>query len=134
MAPREGFGSTWRRWRRSAAQVSEHGEDLASAHLSSDNRIAAAQSGWVGDSAAALHIRTASWLETSRRLLTSVGDHALDLNNDGIDFAATERDNVEKCACGIVNQVTDAVQIGSGSRCALGWTLECVRWTRAHHV
>jgi WXG100 family type VII secretion target len=80
----------------SATQVSGHGEDLASAHLSSDNRIAAAQSGWVGDSAAALHIRTASWLETSRRLLTRVGDHALDLNNDGIYFAATERDNVEK--------------------------------------
>ncbi|HWF68904.1 MAG TPA: WXG100 family type VII secretion target [Mycobacterium sp.] len=79
----------------SAAQVSEHGEALASAHLSSDNRIAAAQSGWVGDSAAALHIRTASWLQTSRRLLTSVGDHALDLNHDGIDFAAMERDNVE---------------------------------------
>lgn len=80
----------------SAAQVSEQGEDLAGAHLSSDNRISAAQSGWVGDSAAALHIRTASWLETSRRLLTSVGDHALDLNNDGIDFAAMERDNAER--------------------------------------
>jgi uncharacterized protein YukE len=80
----------------SAAQVSQHGEDLASAHLSSDNRIAAAQSGWVGDSAAALQIRAASWLETSRGLLTRVGDHALDLNNDGIDFAAMERDNVEK--------------------------------------
>lgn len=80
----------------SAAQVSEHGADLASAHLSSDNRIAAAQSGWAGDSAAALRIRTASWLETSRRLLTRVGVHALDLNNDGLDFATMERDNVEK--------------------------------------
>jgi uncharacterized protein YukE len=80
----------------SATRVSEHGEDLASAHLSSDNRIAAAQSGWVGDSAAALHTRAATWLETSRRLLTRFGDHALDLNNDVIEFAAMERDNVEK--------------------------------------
>jgi uncharacterized protein YukE len=80
----------------SAAQVSEHGEDLASAHLSSDNRITAAQSGWVGASSAALRVRTATWLETSRRLLTRVGDHALDLNNDGIDFAALHRENVEK--------------------------------------
>lgn len=80
----------------SAAHVSQHGENLASAHLSSENRIAAAQPGWVGDSAAALQARTASWLETSRRLLTSVGDHALELSNDGIGFAAMERDNVEK--------------------------------------
>jgi hypothetical protein len=35
-------------------------------------------------------------LEISRRLLTRVGGHALDLNDDGIDFAAMERDNVEK--------------------------------------
>ncbi len=81
---------------RSVAQVSEQGEDLAGAHLSSDNRIAAAQVGWVGASAAALHARTANWLETSRTLLTRVGGLALDLNNDGIDFVAMERDSVER--------------------------------------
>ncbi|MDT5229952.1 MAG: hypothetical protein QOI39_452 [Mycobacterium sp.] len=80
----------------SAAHVAGQGDDLASAHLSSDSRIAAAQSGWVGSSGAALQIRTAAWLETSRRLLTSVGDHALALNNDGIDFTALENENVEK--------------------------------------
>ncbi|MGB6209557.1 WXG100 family type VII secretion target [Mycobacterium sp.] len=84
----------------SAAQVSEYGDDLASAHLSSDNRIAAALSGWVGDSAAALHAKTASWWEASRRLVTSVGDHALDLGNDGIGFAAMERDNMERLRWG----------------------------------
>ncbi len=80
----------------SVAQVSEQGEDLAGAHLSSDNRIAAAQSGWVGASAAALHDRTVNWLEVSRKLLTRLGSHALDLNNDGIDVLATERDSVEQ--------------------------------------
>jgi uncharacterized protein YukE len=80
----------------SAAQVSAHGEDLASAHLSSDNRITTVQSGWVGVSAAALSIKTATWLETSRGLLARVGAHALDLTNDGIEFATLERDNVEK--------------------------------------
>jgi uncharacterized protein YukE len=80
----------------SAAHVAGQGEDLATAHVSSDNRIAAAHPRWVGSSAAALHIKTATWLETSRRLLTRVGGHALDLNNDGIDFAALERENVEK--------------------------------------
>ncbi len=80
----------------SAAHVSGQGEDLATAHLSSDNRIEAAQPGWVGSSAEALHTRTATWLETSRRLLTRVGDHSVDLNTDGTTFSATERENAEK--------------------------------------
>lgn len=79
-----------------AAQVSGQGEDLAIAHVSSDNRIAAAEPGWVGSSAAALNMKTATWLQTSRRLLTRVGDHALTLNNDGIAFAAMERESAEK--------------------------------------
>jgi uncharacterized protein YukE len=80
----------------SAAHVTGQGEDLATAHLSSDNRIVAAQPGWVGSSAGALHTKTAIWLEASRRLVTKVGDHATDLNQDGIDFAAVERENAEK--------------------------------------
>jgi WXG100 family type VII secretion target len=80
----------------SAAHVAGQGDDLATAHVASDNRIASAQSGWVGSSAAALQTRTAAWLETSRRLLTSVGDHALNLNNDGLSFAELDRGNVEK--------------------------------------
>jgi len=80
----------------SVAHVTGQGEDLATAHVSSDNRIAAAQPGWVGSSAAALHTKAATWLETSRRLLTRVGDHASDLNNDGIGFAALDRENAGK--------------------------------------
>ena len=80
----------------SAAHVAGQGDELACAHLASDNRIASAQSGWVGSSAAALQTRTAAWLETSRKLLTSVGDHALDLNNDGLRFAELDRGNVDK--------------------------------------
>ena len=79
----------------SASHVSGQGEDLASAHLSADNRIAAAQSGWVGSSALALSAKTAAWLEASRRLVTRVGDHALDLNNDGLNFSEMEREHVE---------------------------------------
>ncbi|WP_292991060.1 WXG100 family type VII secretion target [Mycobacterium sp.] len=80
----------------SAAHVAGQGEDLATAHMSSDDRIATAQSGWVGSSGAALQTRTAAWLETSRRLLTNVGDHALSLNNDGISFTTLEQHNVER--------------------------------------
>jgi uncharacterized protein YukE len=78
------------------AHITGQGENLATAHVSSDNRIGAAQSGWVGTSAAALSARMAAWLETSRRLLARVGDHALDLNNDGINFAAIEQENAQK--------------------------------------
>ena len=38
----------------SAARTTGHGEDLATSHLSADNRIAAAQGGWTGRSAEAL--------------------------------------------------------------------------------
>jgi uncharacterized protein YukE len=79
----------------SAVQVSAQGEDLASAHVSSDNRITNVQPGWVGASAAALSLKTASWLETTRGLLARVGAHALDLTNDGIEYAALERENAE---------------------------------------
>ena len=80
----------------SAEHVSGQGEDLASAHLSSDNQIEGAQSGWVGASAAALNARMAAWLETSRRLVARVGGHALDLQNDNIKFTAAERDNADR--------------------------------------
>ncbi|MDI3314404.1 MAG: WXG100 family type VII secretion target [Mycobacterium sp.] len=80
----------------SAAHVSGQGEDLAAAHLTSDNTIEAAQSGWVGASSVALAARMDIWLQTSRRLLTNVGAHALDLHNDAIDFAAMERENAQR--------------------------------------
>ena len=86
MAAAENFRVDLEALASSAAHVSGQGEDLAAAHVSSDNRIEAAQPGWVGGSAAALSARTAAWLETSRRLLTRVGGHALQLNDDGIDF------------------------------------------------
>jgi uncharacterized protein YukE len=77
----------------SAAHVAGQGDDLATAHLASDNRIARAESGWVGASAAALGTIADTWLQTSRRLLARVGDHALELNSDGIVFAAMETTN-----------------------------------------
>lgn len=78
------------------AHVTGQGEDLALAHLASDNKIDEAQLGWVRTSAEALNAWRATWLEVSRRLLTNVGGHALTLSNDGIDFAAMERANAER--------------------------------------
>jgi hypothetical protein len=79
----------------SAVHVGGQGEDLALAHVASDDRMQAAQPGWVGFSAAALSATTAAWLVTARTLLTGVGDYALGLNNDTIEFAAMERENRE---------------------------------------
>jgi uncharacterized protein YukE len=80
----------------SAAHVAGQGEDLASAHVASDNRIAAAQSGWVGASAAALQTKTATWLSTSRLLLTRLGGHALELSDDVIAIEAAQNASVDK--------------------------------------
>jgi hypothetical protein len=41
-------------------------------------------------------VRTAIWLETSRRWVTRLGDHAIVLNQDGIDFAAMESEDAQK--------------------------------------
>lgn len=77
----------------SAAHAGGQGEDLAVAHLSSDNRIEAAQPGWVGSSGAALNARVMAWAVTSRTLLSRVGEHALGLHNAAIGFAAAEREH-----------------------------------------
>ena len=61
---------------------------------------------------AALQTRTANWLETSRRLVTRVGDHAIVLNQDGIDFAAMERENTEKLRA--IIGPSDRVRFGAG--------------------
>ena len=80
----------------SAMRVTGIGEDVATAHLLSDNRIAAAQPGWVGASALALTAAAADWLTISRRLLTRLGGHALDLADDGMHFAAVENESAGK--------------------------------------
>lgn len=80
----------------SAVHVSGQAEDLAIAHLSSDNQLASAQPGWVGSSAAALNVKTELWSETSRQLLNRVGGHAIALHSDRIGFADMEQESAEK--------------------------------------
>jgi uncharacterized protein YukE len=96
----------------SAAHVGGQGDDVAIAHLSSHNRMEAAQSGWVGASAEALTAKMARWSATSRTLLTHVGDHSLRLSNDTIGFAALERVNAAK---------SDAVCDSSDGVAAMAW-------------
>lgn len=71
--------------------ASAQGDDLAIAHTVSDNRLAAAQPGWAGDSAVAMAAKMDVWLATSKTLLTRMGEHALGLSNDAIKFTAMEQ-------------------------------------------
>jgi uncharacterized protein YukE len=80
----------------SAAQITDHGEDLAMSHLSADNRIAAAQAGWTGRSAAALALRAPRWAANSTALVTRMGDHANGFYACGQAFSAMEDRNAEK--------------------------------------
>src|SRR5581483_1111297 len=80
----------------SAAQITGHGEDLATSHLAADNQIAAAQGGWTGRSAEALARRAALWTENSTRLLIRIGDHASDFYSCAHAFSAAEQANAEK--------------------------------------
>jgi uncharacterized protein YukE len=80
----------------SVVQITDHGEDLATSHLSADNRIAAAQGGWTGRSAEALARRAPQWMANSTALLTRMGDHADHFADCGRAFSATEDQNVER--------------------------------------
>lgn len=95
----------------SAARVSDQGADLAFGHLSSDNRIEAAQDGWVGSSAVALTARWEAWLATSNVLLSQVAEHAYRLNSAAITYAVTEADG----AAALHNVVSGAVVSGAAS-------------------
>lgn len=60
----------------SANHVIGQGEDLATEHLASSNKIESANAQWVGTSAPALMARAAQWTQTSSTLLARLSDHA----------------------------------------------------------
>jgi WXG100 family type VII secretion target len=80
----------------SAAQITANGEDLATSHLSVDNRIAAAQGGWTGRSAEALARRAPRWTVNSTALVTQLGDHAEHFSTCGQAYATMETHHAEK--------------------------------------
>jgi uncharacterized protein YukE len=89
-----------------AAQVTGHGEDLAMSHLSADNRIAAAQAGWAGQSAEALAHRASRWAANSTALVARIGEHANNLCTAGLAFAAMEAGNQQKLSSEVVSKNT----------------------------
>jgi WXG100 family type VII secretion target len=80
----------------SAAQVTSSGEDLATSHLSADNRIAAAQGGWTGRSAEALARRAPRWTADSTALVTQLGNNAQHLSTCGQVYATMETHHAQQ--------------------------------------
>ena len=69
----------------SAVDVTGHGETLAAGHQQSDARIAAAEAGWQGSSAAALAARLDAWMS----------GHAQGLQDAAIRFTSFEEGRVQ---------------------------------------
>jgi hypothetical protein len=78
-----------------AIAVTGHGEDLALNHLSTDGRIATAESGWVGRSGTALNNRLTAWAATSATLLTAIGGHATAMQNGVIAYVSNEQQSAQ---------------------------------------
>ncbi len=79
----------------SAVDVTGHGETLAAGHQQSDARIAAAEAGWQGSSAAALAARLDAWAQTSSALLDRMSGHAQGLQDAAIRFTSFEEGRVQ---------------------------------------
>lgn len=80
----------------SGTLVSGHGETMATEHAAADGRIAGAQSGWQGVSAAALTAKSAAWSATTGALLTRMSDHAQGLHTGAQAYAEGEARSAEK--------------------------------------
>lgn len=81
-----------------AVHATGHGEDMAAGHLAADQRIESARYGWVDISAAALDAKMADWLQKSKALLVSIGNHAYQLQEAAIKHAAAEARRAETLA------------------------------------
>jgi uncharacterized protein YukE len=89
-----------------AAEATGQGEDLAMSHLSADNRIAAAQAGWAGQSAEALARRASCWAANSTSLVARIGEHANNLHTAMLAFAATEAGNQQMLSSNTLGSTT----------------------------
>lgn len=77
----------------SALQVARCGEDMAAAHTAADVRVDSALAGWQGLSAAALTVRSETWLANTTALLTELGTHVEALHRCAQTFSEMERDH-----------------------------------------
>ncbi len=74
----------------SAGQIDGSADDLRAQHGSANERIAAAQAGWIGASAAALTAKTAQWEEESASHYTELVKHGHDFRSAAASYLDTE--------------------------------------------
>lgn len=82
----------------SAVHVSGQGEDLAANHVDTDAKMAAAQVGWQGASAAALADKLTAWGDHSRTLLSRISDHSQGMHSSAQEFATQDQQGREALA------------------------------------
>ena len=62
--------------RMSSDHMDMHHAELQTAHTAANEAIEAAQAGWIGDSAAALHAKFAEWQAVTTQLANELADHS----------------------------------------------------------
>lgn len=73
-------------------QVDANAGDFLTGHGAAHERIAAAQAGFIGDSAAALAELAAHWQEESASHHRELCEHAESLRTAGVEYEATDTD------------------------------------------
>jgi uncharacterized protein YukE len=79
----------------SGLAVTDHGENVATAHAAADGRIETARAGWQGLSAAALATKSVAWTQTTSALLTRMSDHAQGLHGGAQTYSQGEGNSSE---------------------------------------
>lgn len=79
----------------SADHMSVHHTDLRTAHAAAASDIEAAQSGWVGASAAALQTKLAEWQGTTEQLCERIADHEQSFRAAGNAYQSADGDSAK---------------------------------------
>lgn len=67
-----------------------HHAEFTQAHAAADGDIEAAQSGWIGSSAAALQAKFAEWQEVTTRLQADIEFHSASIRTAAKGYVATD--------------------------------------------
>ncbi|MCV7257892.1 WXG100 family type VII secretion target [Mycobacterium shimoidei] len=73
-------------------EVDEHAANLLAGHMAANERIAAAQGGFIGDSAAALAEPAAHWKEETASHHRELSEHAENLRAAAASYDTTDTD------------------------------------------
>ena len=80
----------------SSDHMDMHHTDLQTAHVAANGDIEAAQTGWVGASAAALQAKFAEWQAATTSLCTDVAAHGAAFRNAAQGYVAIDGEGARK--------------------------------------